>query len=260
MDKILFRLLVNVLLFSVLLSGALISCFSDVQKASAAELVPAGNESRNSSISLTDTGKEINSSEESLSPDQKKLSKDLLQLYDERYLSEEESSETLRARMIKLGQLSQIDPVLRRTSHSAEKYQRDSADLEYSASKSSFSSAEKVYVYIYLEPYANSSILDGYCEVEERDEENHLAVAWVPLESLEILASLPEVRSIQTVLPPFVRQGNTVSEGDLILKSSSLREFYGVNGTGIKIGIISDGVDSWRMHRLRVMFLPMCIY
>ncbi|WP_269850896.1 S8 family peptidase [Methanosarcina horonobensis] len=215
-----------------------------MQKASAAELVPAGNESRNSSISLTDTGKEINSSEESLSPDQKKLSKDLLQLYDERYLSEEESSETLRARMIKLGQLSQIDPVLRRTSHSAEKYQRDSADLEYSASKSSFSSAEKVYVYIYLEPYANSSILDGYCEVEERDEENHLAVAWVPLESLEILASLPEVRSIQTVLPPFVRQGNTVSEGDLILKSSSLREFYGVNGTGIKIGIISDGVDS----------------
>ncbi len=105
-------------------------------------------------------------------------------------------------------------------------------------------SGDKVYVYIYLKPSANSSVLEEYCEIQERDEENHIAVSWVPLKSLETLASLSEVKSIQTVLPPFVRQENAVSEGDFILKSSSLRDSYGVNGTGIKIGIISDGVDS----------------
>ena len=210
--------------------------------ASAVEFILAENDSENISISA-DAGLQAVSSRETLSPAQKKLSSDLLQLSDEHYLSGEESPETLRARMVKLGQLSQADPVLRRAVLSGENPENAAGSGE-NASESSSYPDEKVYVYVYLEPFANSNILDGYCEVEDRDEENHIAVAWVPLESLETLASLPEVRNIQTVLPPFVRQGSTVSEGDSILNSSSLRELYGVNGTGIKIGIISDGVDS----------------
>ncbi len=248
MDRILLRLFVNLCLVSVFLSGATVSCFLDIQTASAAEFILAQNESVNSSvnssISLTEeSGQAAFSSGEPLNSAQKKLSGDLLQLCDERCLSGEESSETLKARMVKLGQLSQTDPVSGRVASSAE-YSESPAGSGENASKSSFSSAEMVYVYIYLEPSANSSILEGYCELVERDEENHIAVAWIPLESLESVASLTEVRNIQTVLPPFVRQGSTVSEGDFILKSSSLRESNGVNGTGVKIGIISDGVDS----------------
>jgi len=248
MDRVLLRSFVSFCLVSIFLSGAIVSCFSDMQKASAVELVPAENDSVNSSvnsgISLTEeSGQAAFSSGEPLNSSQKKLSGDLLQLCDERYLSGEESSETLRARMVKLGQLSQTDPVSGRAASSAE-YSVSPAGSGENAIESSFSSAGRVYVYVYLEPSADSSILEEYCELVERDEENHLAVAWIPLESLESLASLPEVRSIQTVLPPFVRQGGTVSEGDVILKSSSIRESYGVNGTGIRIGIISDGVDS----------------
>jgi PGF-pre-PGF domain-containing protein len=243
MSKVLLRLSVSVFLISVFLSGALISCVSGIQRASAVEFILAENDNGNSSISRVDEELQSVFSREPLSSAQQKLSGDLLQLSDERYLSGEESSETLRARMVKLGQLSQEDPVSRRTVLSGENPE-NSSDSGENASESSFYSAEKVYVYIYLEPFANSSILDGYCEAADRDEENHITVAWVPLESLETLASLPEVRSIQTVLPPFVRQGSTVSEGDSILNSSSLRELYGVNGTGIKIGIISDGVDN----------------
>jgi PGF-pre-PGF domain-containing protein len=248
MDRVLLRSFVSFCLVSIFLSGAIVSCFSDMQKASAVELVPAENESVNSSvnsgISLTDVrGQTAFSSGEPLNSAQEKLSRDLLQLCDERYCSGEESSETLRARMVKLGQLSQTDPVSGRAASSAE-YSVSPAGSGENAIKSSFSSAEMVYVYVYLEPSADSSILEEYCELVERDEENHIAVAWIPLESLESLASLPEVRSIQTVLPPFVRQGSTVSEGDFILKSSSIRESYGVNGTGIRIGIISDGVDN----------------
>ncbi len=252
MDKVLLRLFISVCLVSVFLSGAMIFCFSDMPRASAVESILAendsgngsGNSSENSSISLIETGGQAAfSSGESLSPAQKKLSGDLMQLCDERCLSGEESSAILRARMIKLGQLSPADPVSRRETSSTENPENPDGS-EKNASESSFSSAEKVYVYIYLEPSANSSMLDGCCEIAERDEENHLVVAWVPLESIEIIASLPEVRNIQTVLPPFVRQKNTVSEGDLILKSYNLRESYGVNGTGIKIGIMSDGVDN----------------
>lgn len=250
MGRVLLRLFVIFCLFFILLSGFMFSSLSDMQRASAVESILAenrsGNSSENSNITLTETligtgGQAASLSEEPLSPAQKKLSGDLLQLCDEHYISGDESSETLRARMIKLGQLSQ-NPVSRRTTSSAENLESPDGSGK-NAGEYSFSPAEKVYVYIYLEPSANSSILDGSCEVMERDEKNHIAVAWVPLESLETLASLPEVRNIQTVLPPFIKQGNTVSEGDFVLKSSSLRESYGVNGTGIKIGIISDGVD-----------------
>lgn len=242
------RLFVNLCLVSIFLLGTVFSCFSDIQMASAAELVLAENENGNSSvninISLIEADNEAAGSfEEPLSPAQNKLSRDLLQLCDERYLSGEESPGSLRARMVKLGQLSQIDPVSRRTASSAENPGNPAGSVK-NESGSSLSSAEKVYVYIYLEPFEDSSILDSYCKVVDMDEKNHIAVAWVPLESLEVLASLPEIRSIETVLPPFVRQGSTVSEGDFILKSSSLRESYGVNGTGVKIGIISDGVDN----------------
>lgn len=253
MSKKLLRLSVSVFLASVFLSGALISCLSDIQRASAVEFVLAENGSGNSSIFREDTGWQTGSFKETLSPAQKKLSGDLLKLIDERYLSGEESSETLRARMVKLRQLSQTDPVLRREVFSEENSESPAGSGENASGSypgdspypdESYYPAEKVYVYIYLEPFASSNILDGYCEVTDRDEENHITVAWVPLESLEALASLPEVKSIQTVLPPFIRQGNTVSEGDSILRSYSLRELHGVNGTGIKIGIISDGVDS----------------
>ncbi|WP_231593700.1 PGF-pre-PGF domain-containing protein [Methanosarcina siciliae] len=212
-----------------------------MQIAFAAELIQGENNSGNSSISVDNGGQGY--SEETLNPAQKKLSGDLLQLSDERYLSGKESAETLKTRMVELGQLKQEDPVSRRAVLSGE-YQEIAAGSGENSSETSSYPDEKVYVYIYLEPSANSSILDRYCEVEDRDEENHIAVAWVPLESLETLAALSEVRNIQTVLPPFVRQGNTVTEGDSILNASSLRELYGVNGTGIKIGIISDGVDN----------------
>ncbi|AKB18126.1 MULTISPECIES: PGF-pre-PGF domain-containing protein [unclassified Methanosarcina] len=242
MSKVLLRLFVSAFLVSVFLSGALIFCFSDMQRTSAVEFIQAENDSVNSSIS-TDAGWQDSSSGETLSPAQKKLSSDLLQLSDERYLSGKESAETLRARMVKLGQLSQAEPVSRRAVPSGENPEIAAGSGE-NASKASSYPDEKVYVYVYLEPFANSSILAGYCEVEDRDKENHIVVAWVPLESLETLAALSEVKNIQTVLPPFVRQGNTVSKGDSILNASSLRGLYGINGTGIKIGIISDGVDS----------------
>ena len=246
MSKVLLRLFVSVFLASVFLSGTITSCFSDMKMASAVEFIRTGNDSENISENISisaDEGHQAVYSRETLSPAQKKLSSDLLQLSDEHYLSREESPETLRARMVKLGQLSQEDPVSRRAVLSGEN-PKNAADSGENASESSSYPDEKVYVYVYLEPFTNSSILEGYCEVEDRDEENHIAVAWVPLESLETVASLPEVRNIQTVLPPFVSQGNTVSEGDSILNSSRLRELYGVNGTGIKIGIISDGVDN----------------
>ncbi|WP_424357758.1 hypothetical protein [Methanocella sp. MCL-LM] len=60
-----------------------------------------------------------------------------------------------------------------------------------------------VYVYISLEEGASTHTIDPYAWiVVSRDEQNHLAAAWVEINQLHNLVSLSEVRYIQTVDPP----------------------------------------------------------
>jgi hypothetical protein len=68
-----------------------------------------------------------------------------------------------------------------------------------------------VYVYVYLKPPAGTQTIDPYV----------------------------------TVMPPLVRTGSVTSEGDIIHRTSSVRATYSQNGSGVKVGIISDGVDHW---------------
>ena len=56
------------------------------------------------------------------------------------------------------------------------------------------------------------------------------------------LAALPGVRSVRPVLPPDVRA--TVNEANAALGVTALRATYGVNATGIKVGVISDSASS----------------
>ncbi|WP_342679005.1 PKD domain-containing protein, partial [Methanofollis sp. UBA420] len=109
---------------------------------------------------------------------------------------------------------------------------------------SGYAAPPPVTVYVSLYPPAGTGCVDPFAvEVTARDEARHLAVALVRVEDLKGLASLPEVRSVRTVLPPFFAAGSVDTEGDAILRAKDLRDTTGYNGTGVKIGVISDGVD-----------------
>ena len=152
-----------------------------------------------------------------------KLSTDLIQLIDESQLPPGQSTDELKSQMQTLKQL------------------RPTVDGKAS-------SGDMVYVYIYLKSSAaDTHVIDAYAEkVTDRDEENRLAVAWVEVNNLEALTSLDAVRLIRTVSPPVVYTGSVTSEGDAIHRAYNVRSQYGKNGSGLKVGIISDGVDHWR--------------
>jgi uncharacterized repeat protein (TIGR01451 family) len=66
--------------------------------------------------------------------------------------------------------------------------------------------------------------------------------ARVPVRRLESLAELPEVRFIAPRQRSLV---NTVTtQGDVAHAAASVRSTYGIDGTGVKVGVLSDGVDS----------------
>ena len=158
---------------------------------------------------------------------QKKLGTDLLQLVNSSFLPQGQNRETLELRMKRLEQFRPASSV------SPASDGRVAGDL--------------VYVYVYLKPPAGTQTIDPYVwEVTDRDEENHLAVAWVEVKDLETLASLEAVRTIRTVMPPLVETGSVTTEGDAMHRTYDMRTNYSQNGSGVKVGIISDGVDCWR--------------
>jgi hypothetical protein len=92
--------------------------------------------------------------------------------------------------------------------------------------------------------------------------------ARVPLEAVEILATMPDVRTIRkaaeavtnrrltgasgislspAVAPPapvpVTNVGSVTSQGDTAHRAAEARNFFGVNGEGVKIGVLSNMVD-----------------
>lgn len=72
---------------------------------------------------------------------------------------------------------------------------------------------------------------------------HRVITARVRLDDLESLAAIPEVRKVRQEIPGFTNMINT-SEGDLTHGAQAARAFYGTTGAGVKICVLSDGVDS----------------
>lgn len=64
----------------------------------------------------------------------------------------------------------------------------------------------------------------------------------LPMEMINQVAALPFVRYIRLPDYGFTNTGSVTSQGDAILQAQAVRNQFGVDGTGIKIGVISDGI------------------
>jgi len=165
---------------------------------------------------------------ENLSEPKKKLSTDLLKLIDNSFLLPNQTHTQVVSQMKNLKQfVASEDPVTTIDKRISNKAHND-----------------LVYVYVSLEPNTQTSVIDSLVwNVTDRDEKNYLVVALVEVNKLEALASLSGVKSIRSVMPPVIRSGSVVTEGDIIHQTDKVRANYSQGGAGIKIGVISDGVD-----------------
>ncbi|HET6878058.1 MAG TPA: S8 family serine peptidase [Jatrophihabitans sp.] len=66
----------------------------------------------------------------------------------------------------------------------------------------------------------------------------------VPLTKLDDLARSPDVTSIAPPATPALATGSVDSEGDVTHRADTARSTFGVNGSGVKVGVLSDGVSS----------------
>jgi hypothetical protein len=78
--------------------------------------------------------------------------------------------------------------------------------------------------------------------IERVDDDAHLVQAWIPSERLRALAALPNVQSVRLPEYAFTHTGSVLSEGDALMNADDVRSVVGVDGTGLTVGVISDGV------------------
>ena len=79
-------------------------------------------------------------------------------------------------------------------------------------------------------------------QIERVDEDANIVQAWVPAGRLRQIANLPSVRTVRLPDYAFVNAGSIQSEGDAVMNSDDVRTTFGVDGTAVTVGVISDGM------------------
>ena len=112
-----------------------------------------------------------------------------------------------------------------------------------------FDSSGNVQVYIHLEN-TNESTLQQLRElgatIEVTNSDWNIAQAWVAPSALDALAALAVVKEITPPDYGQTKTGRVNSEGDGIHRADLVRSISGISGRGVKVGVISDGVNAWR--------------
>ena len=140
-----------------------------------------------------------------------KLSTDLLQLIGEAYLSPGQSRADMMALMEKTGEIRLAG---------TDVEVRISAKVQPSDSPSRY------------ESFFSSPVVDSlYGRIG----------GWIRADNITRLAMQEGILSLTVQIPP--RTSAITTEGDYLLKTREFRNISGLSGTGVKVGVISDGVD-----------------
>ncbi len=106
--------------------------------------------------------------------------------------------------------------------------------------------AGRAQVYIKLKQagvYDEKALNDLGFEIELISEDASTIQGWIAVDQMKILAALPFIQKLSP--PDYIRtrSGSVMSEGDQLLKADLVRPL-GFDGAGVKVGVISDGVNS----------------
>ena len=117
-----------------------------------------------------------------------------------------------------------------------------------------FDSSGNLQVYIHLDNTDEETLQqlrDLGADIEIVNSDWKKLQAWAPVEALDQIASLD---AVQKITPPdygVTKEGSVTTEGDAIHRADLVRHFSGLAGAGVRVGVISHGVDSWNSARAR---------
>jgi len=106
--------------------------------------------------------------------------------------------------------------------------------------------AGKIHTYIRVYTFGSAERvqLEAFgVNIEVVNEEYGIIQAWVPFDMVDAVAQLSFVKRVEPPSYATTMTGSETTEGDAVLRAVNLRGL-GFDGTGIRVGVISDGVDN----------------
>ncbi|HEV7732983.1 MAG TPA: S8 family serine peptidase, partial [Candidatus Binatia bacterium] len=104
-------------------------------------------------------------------------------------------------------------------------------------------SASTVHVAVRLDAGALPLLAGTGFAVERVAADGQLAEGWIAPARLPVLAAVPGVRSVRPVDVGMPRTGSVTSGGDVASGAALVRQLSGLDGSGVRVGVISDGID-----------------
>lgn len=129
-------------------------------------------------------------------------------------------------------------------SSGSEPVERESGRTTEEEAEMERETEESFIAYVHLFSGTDAEVLASCARVEEWDEDSGLAAVRVKPESFEELSSLKGVYSVQPAISPVIRRVNRGEKGIFSFPSRDFWKPDNITGSGIKIGIISDGVEN----------------
>lgn len=101
----------------------------------------------------------------------------------------------------------------------------------------------RVQVYVSVRDFSVLPALSSVLSVERIDAGSGTIQGMLTIPLVEGIAGWPEIAGIR--LPPYgvPQAGSVTSEGDAILRAAELRGALGVDGSGVRVGVIANGVE-----------------
>ncbi len=102
----------------------------------------------------------------------------------------------------------------------------------------------QTYIYVQNTDKENTSKLESMgVKIEIVNAKYNIVQAWIPFDKVEEVSNLSFVRKITPPSYGRLRTGSVTSEGDAVIQSNIVRSSLKFDGTGVRVGVISDGVD-----------------
>jgi subtilisin family serine protease len=105
----------------------------------------------------------------------------------------------------------------------------------------------EIQVYIHVEEVNEENLVKLRAlgvKIEIANAKYKIIQGWVPFDKVEEVSNLSFVKKITPPSYGKTRTGSVTTEGDVILGSDDVRNVLGFDGTGVTVGVISDGVDN----------------
>ena len=105
----------------------------------------------------------------------------------------------------------------------------------------------RIQIYIYMSSFGEEELVklrEYEVKIEITNKDFGIVQGWAPFDRIEDIAALPFVRQIKPPNYGMPRSGSVNTEGDSILKADLVR-LFGIDGSGVKVGVISDGANNW---------------